>query len=240
LRLSTARIIQILGIWGLLFIVLLTIDAAQSADPVSRAVLGMTWGLILLWVVLGGLLTLRFRESIRQRILKIDLNWRVKFVLMCIALALIEEAITTGMTNLAPFFGVRIGEAYITASANYLDVVLFHSVIVFVPMFFAWAWLLSRCDFSPNAVFLLFGLTGMLGEIISFGPQNLVLIGQWTYVYGLMIYLPAYSLPAERNARAPRFYHYPLAVIFPIICSIPVALVVGTIHPVGIHFPPTP
>ena len=34
-------------------------------------------------------------------------------------LALVEEAIATTMTNLAPLFGVRIGEAYITdASGN--------------------------------------------------------------------------------------------------------------------------
>jgi len=235
LRVSAARIIQILGILGLLFIALLTIDVQQSGDPASRAVNGMTWGLILLWVVLGGLLTLRFRSPTRQRILKIDLNWRIKFVLMAVALALVEEAITTTMTNLAPLFGVRVGEAYITASANYFDVVLFHSVIVFVPMFIAWAWLLSRYDFSPNAVFLLFGLTGMLGEIISFGPGNLINIGFWTYVYGLMIYLPAYSLPA-RAVKTPRFYHYPLAVIFPVLCSAPVAIIVGLAHPVGIHF----
>lgn len=235
---SAARIIQFLGILGLLFIALLTIEVRQSGDAVSRAINGMTWGLILLWIVLGGLLTLRFRNAIRQRILKIDLNWRVKFVLMAVGLALIEEAITTGMTNLAPLFGMRFGEAYITASANYFDVVLFHSVIIFVPMFIAWAWLLGRYDFSPSAVFLLFGLTGLLGEIISFGPDNLFNIGFWTYVYGLMIYLPAYSIPAERNAKPPRFYHYLLAVILPTVCSIPVIIVVNLIHPIGIHFAP--
>ncbi len=200
----------------------------------------MTWGLILLWIVLGGGLMLWFRDNVRQRVLKIDLNWRVKFVLMAVGLALLEEVVTTGMTNLAPLFGVGVGEAYITASANYFDVVLFHSVIIFVPMFITWAWLLKRYTFSPNAVFILFGLNGMLGEIISFGSGNLILIGFWTYVYGLMVYLPAYSIPAERNATTPRFYHYPLAVILPIICSIPVVLVVGTIHPIGIHFAAIP
>ena len=238
MRISAARIIQFLGILGLVFIALLTIDVRQSGDPASRAINSMTWGLILLWIVLGGLLTLRFRDAIRQRILAINWNWRVKFVLMCVALALVEEAITVTMTNLAPFFGVRAGEAYITASADYLDVVLFHSVIVFVPMFIAWAWLLSRYNFSPNAVFLLFGLTGTLSEMISFGLGNLIMIGFWTYVYGLMVYLPAYSIPADRSARPPRFYHYLLALVLPTICSIPVALIVISIHPVGIHFAP--
>ena len=49
----------------------------------------------------------------------------VKFVLGCCGLPwlLLEEAITTLMTNCAPFLGVSIGQAYITASANYFDVV---------------------------------------------------------------------------------------------------------------------
>lgn len=55
-------------------------------------------------------------------------GWKKKFVVFATVLALIEEAITTTMTNLAPLFGVEIGEAYITASTNYVDVVLFHSV----------------------------------------------------------------------------------------------------------------
>lgn len=72
-------------------------------------------------------------------------HWQVKFILLgIIAMTLLEEAITTFMTNLAPFFGVKVGEAYITACTNYLDVVLLHSVIVFVPWFIAWAWILKR------------------------------------------------------------------------------------------------
>jgi len=32
------------------------------------------------------------------------------------------------MPRLAPLFGVSVGKVYTTATANYLDVVLFHSV----------------------------------------------------------------------------------------------------------------
>jgi hypothetical protein len=53
-------------------------------------------------------------------------------VLFCTLLALAEEAVTTTMTNLAPLFGVKMGEVAITASANYIEVVTQHSVIVFV------------------------------------------------------------------------------------------------------------
>jgi hypothetical protein len=63
----------------------------------------------------------------------------VLFVVMATLLALVE-AITTGMTNLAP-------------------------------MFVAWAATLRRVDFRPNAVFLLFGLTGTLAEA-GFGSRS--------------------------------------------------------------------
>ena len=42
---------------------------------------------------------------------KRTLDWRIKFVLFATVLALIEEAIAVSMTNLAPFFGVKVGEA---------------------------------------------------------------------------------------------------------------------------------
>ena len=136
----------------------------------------------------------RGRDRVRSFVLSLPGWWPVKFVAFCTLLALAEEAITTTMTNLAPVFGVPVGKAYITASANYLDVVCFHSVIVFVPWFMGWAWMLSRWDFHPTLVFLLFGLTGTLAET-GFMPQKLGEIGMWVFVYGLMIYLPAYSLP---------------------------------------------
>ena len=162
-------------------------------------------------------------------------------MLFATLLALMEEAITTTMTNLAPLFGVKIGEAYITASTNCLDVVALHSVVVFVPMFVGWAVLLWRYDFSPFSVFVLFGLTGTLAEM-SFGPQQALQFGMWIFVYGLMVYLPAYALPAERNARAPRWWHYPIAVFVPFlfIPLIPLPLIKMLLFPnhPDIHFPP--
>ena len=77
-------------------------------------------------------------------------------------MALIEEVITTSMTNLAPLFGTTPVEAHITASTNYFTVVCFHSVVIIAPMFVAWAWMLSRWNFSPLKVLLLFGITGSL------------------------------------------------------------------------------
>jgi hypothetical protein len=73
---------------------------------------------------------------------------------------------------------------------NYLEVILKHSVIAFVPLFLCWGWLLCQYDFRPSEVLRL-GLNGTLAETLSFGPQNLIQVGMWTWVYGLMDYLPA-------------------------------------------------
>ena len=206
-----------------------------------RAVVGMGWGLILLWIVLGGTLMYRLREPIRTIVLGMRLDWRAKFILLATVLALVEEAITTTMTNLAPLFGVKVGEAYITASANYLDVVALHSVVIFVPMFVGWALILWRYAFSPFAVFLLFGLSGTLMET-NFGTRNPLEFGLWIFVYGLMLYLPAYCVPTDRKTHPPHWWHYPLAVVVPFlfIPLVPLPLLAGWLFPhhPKLHFPP--
>ena len=145
------------------------------------------------------------------------------------------------MTNLAPLFGVKVGQAYITASTNYLDVVALHSVVIFVPFFVGWALILSRYDFSPFAVFVLFGLTGTLAEM-SFGFQHLLEFGLWMFVYGLMVYLPAYCVPKDRQTRPLCWWHYPLAIVVPFLFLplVPLPLLAGLLFPhhPRIHFPP--
>jgi hypothetical protein len=207
-------------------------------NPIQRAVLCMAWGLILFWCIGGGLIALIWKNRIRSYVQGIKLNWAVTFVLFCTGMALLEEAVTVTMTNMAPVFGVEVGKAYITASANYLDVVCLHSVVVFVPMFICWAVLLRRIDYSPMEVMFLFGLTGTLAEMSFSGLQALASVGFWMYVYGLMIYLPAYSLPERPSLIRPRWWHYPLAIFLPFVCVIPVAGFISIIHPIKIHFPP--
>jgi len=231
-------LIILLGIWMAASTSVVLAIALTVMKPNSRAVVLMGTGLILLWVVLGGFLMRAFRDPIRRTVLGLRGDWRIKFVLFATLLALLEEAITVTMTNLAPLFGVPVGAAYITASTNYLDVVALHSVVVFVPMFIGWALILSRWDFSPPLAFLLFGLTGTLAEAGFGGAGGFAQIGMWTFVYGLMVYLPAYCVPRERGARPLRWWHYPLAVLLPFVFAIPVAAVVGFLHPYRIHFPP--
>jgi hypothetical protein len=190
---------------------------ATWRSPEHRAVLGMAWGLIILWIAGCGLAMWRWRDFWNRLAAKVPLPWMLKFVLGCTLLALTEEAITTLMTNCAPLFGVPVGRAYITASANYLDVVLYHSVVVFVPLFIGWAVMLRRWRFPPFAVFLLFGITGTLCETLSFGLQNLGNFPFWMFVYGLMVWLPAHWVPPERAARPPRWWTWPLAVALPFL-----------------------
>ena len=196
--------------------------ASQIIGPTNskeHAIFLMAMGLILLWVVLGGLLTWRFRNRVRAWMLRQPGSGPLKFVLLATALVLIEEAITTTMTNLAPEFGSQIGVAYITASTNYLLVIGFSSVVVIAPAFIAWGILLPRYDFTPLEVFLLFGLLGTTGEA-SLSPSALI-GGFWFFVYGLMVYLPAYSLPTHRGAITPRWFHYVLGYLVPLAFQIP-------------------
>jgi hypothetical protein len=232
--------IIVLAIWMALTSGLVLLISLEN--PVQRAVVGMAWGLILLWIGGCGLAMWRWRDLWCRLVASVRLPWMAKVVLGCTMLALGEEAITTFMTNCAPLFGLRIGQAYITASANYFDVVLYHSVVMFVPLFIGWAVMLRRWRFSPFAVFVLFGLTGLLCEITTFGLQNLGGFAFWIFVYGLMVWLPAHWAPTDRAAREPRWWAYPLAVVLP-FAFMPLLLVLAPWlwltpkHP-GIHFPP--
>lgn len=236
--LTFSTLIRALVIWTGLSTAFLLLIAIFFMGPNSRAVIFMATGLVMFWIALAGSLMWTMRERVRDLVQRIRLPWGIKFVLFCTLLALTEEAVTVSMTNLAPVFGVPLGAAYITASANYLDVVTCHSVVVFVPMFIAWAWMLRRWDFPPSAVFLLFGLTGFLAEAQFAGTLNVLQAPFWIFVYGLMVWLPAYSLPPRDGIKAAKWGQAAVAVLLPFVFAIPVAIVVGSLHPVSIHFPP--
>ncbi len=209
-------------------------------NRVAHAVISMGVGLVFIWIIVCGSLMYFLRDRIRPMIQGIPIQWQVRFVVFGTLMAMLEEVVTTSMTNLAPLFGVEVGKAYITASANYLDVILHHSVIVFIPWFIAWAWILKRYDFSPFWVFLLFGLNGLFAESLTFGWQNLNQFALWIFVYGLMVYLPAYTIPTERGALKPKLQHTILAFVLPFLIGIPWAIAVNLLFPnhPSIHFPP--
>jgi hypothetical protein len=225
-RLGLIRLLLILiAAWGILSTTAVAAFVlSNETDPDHRAILKMGIALILIWCILGGTIMYLLRDRFVGWARRIPMGWRTRFVLLCIAFALLEEAVTTSLTNLAPLFGGVTDAARITASKNYLEVVLFNSVIAFVPLFLCWAWLLHRYDFRPAEVLLLFGLNGTLAETITFGPQNLIQVGMWVWVYGLMAYLPACTVPPDRGARPARWWHWLLAVFLPLIFIIPLAM----------------
>ncbi len=214
-----------LAAWGLVSTAAITaFILTHDPNPDNRAIIQLGVALILIWCVLGGGLMWWFRARFVAQSRRLPLGWRTRFVVLCIVFALVEEAVTTSLTNLAPLFGAVSDAARITASKNYLEVVLLHSVIAFVPLFLCWGWLLSRYDFRPAEVMLLFGLNGTLAETLSFGPQNLIQVGMWVYVYGLMVYLPACTVPADRPVRPLRWWQALMAVFLPLVFVIPLAI----------------
>jgi hypothetical protein len=230
-------LVWLFGAWAIVIALFFLLATLTATDPILRAITGMALGLFLFWIGLGGALSFLLRKRVRSILRRFDAHWRIAFVLFATLLALLEEAVTTTMTNAAPLWGMPLGKAYITASANYLEVVLYHSVVVFVPMFIAWAWLL-RYAFSPAAIFILYGCAGALAETLSFGAQNLVALGFWVYVYGLMIYLPACAIPPDRGARKPGVWACLLALVLPMLAAIPVALIILAINPPQHAFAP--
>ena len=224
---TSSRLIKALAIYTGLLIPAVTFLNLFSEDPDARAKVLMGFLLVLIWCLGFGLISYFGRNYFMRLFQAVPLPWQLKFILSAIGLAMLEEIVTTGLTNAAPLLGSTRGAAMITASTNYLEVVFLNSVWpVFVPWILAWAALLSRYDFPPTHVFLLFGLLGTLAET-TFGLGALT-AGFWFFVYGLMVYLPAYSLP-EREVKPPRWWHYPLSIALPFAFMLPWALLYGLI-----------
>lgn len=194
----------------------------ENPDPDARAIIYMGLSLIAIWCVLGGLIMHQNRARFVRWACSLQIGWKVRFVLLSIGMALIEEAVTTSLTNLAPFYGAASEAARITVSTNFFRVIS-NSVLAFIPWFICWAWLLGRYDFKPLEVMLLFGLTGLFAETTLdslVNLEDLAGVGMWVYVYGLMVYLPALTIPEDRGARPVRWYHLPLAIVLPLFSII--------------------
>ncbi len=226
-----------IGIYSALLVGFLNVVILSHGKVKDRAIILMADGMILLWIILGGSLTPMLRKYLVPRLIAIPFDWRLRFVILSTIMALIEEVMTTSMTNCASLFGTTPEEAHITASTNYFHVVLCHSVVLFVFMFIVWAWMLSRWDFSPLKVLLLFGITGSLAEA-TINPSSLI-GGFWVFVYGLMVYLPSCTVPRERGARPVRWWHYPMAVFLPFLGVVPGGLVATILRKLfDVHFLP--
>jgi len=205
--------IKLLLSWLVLSTVVITILNSSNYEGFIRIL--MAWFLIIFWIFVGGYLTYKNRDRIKKIFNFIPGIWTVKFFVFVLGLMLLEEAIATVATNLAPLFGLEIGQVFITASSNYLQVILHHSVVSFIPVLLAWVWILKKYNFSANQTFWLFGVTGFLIEAVTFG--GVAEFGLWIPVYGLMIYLPAYCIPNDRGAKEVTLKHYFLVFIITLI-----------------------
>jgi hypothetical protein len=246
-RIRVARIALIVfGIWAAvayLAVFAVFLVAKPDADRPekfldNRAVIFMGGLLLVVWCLIGGIIQWLVRDRFVGLVRRVPIGWRTKLVLVCIIFALAEEAVTTGLTNIAPLLGGVTDAARITASKNYLEVVCLHSVVVFVPSYVMLAVILSFFDFAPVEVMLLYGLVGWLAELMTFGPQNWGMIGMWVFVYGLMVYLPARTVPADRKVRPVRWWYWPITVVVLLFAGVPfVPLVLVVRWLIGYHAP---
>jgi hypothetical protein len=233
-RSSPAAIIVLLLIPVMLLeLVGITAEGRKRYPSFEGAIMMMGGALALIWNVIGGMIMFLVRNPVRLLLRRSPFSRGTTFVLFATGLALLEEAVTTTLTNLAPVFGSS--QAFITASRNYFEVVVWHSVVVIAPMFGVWAWLLGKFRFSPASVFLLFGMNGVLAEFLLGGPA-LLMAPFWIFVYGLMIFLPAYSFPSGPDTPVPKWYHYPGAIGLCLLASMIVALAVLGLSPHLPHF----
>jgi len=234
------RVLQVIAVYGILvhsLVGFLNLTGGGDGPEIhdAHAIVAMGLSLIVIWCILGGLAMYLMRDRfvrlatraltewhvrVGRWSMRMPIGWRVRFVLLCIVMAMLEEAVTTSLTNAAPLFGAATDAARITISTNYFEVIS-NSVVAFIPWFLFWAWFLGRYDFRPLEVMLLFGLTGTLAETTTFGPANLAGVGMWTFVYGFMVYLPVYTVPERPAAKRPRWWHWIVALLLPLIFIIP-------------------
>jgi hypothetical protein len=222
-RTPAERLLSICAIWTVLSIVVML--ALTVHRPIERAATFMVLGVAFLWVLLGGWLIFRYRERVKEWIGARGGPRDLWFLALAILCMLAEEGISTAMTNLAPIFGVPLGGVAITSSTRFFTVVFLHGTAV-VPMFIAWLFLLRAYRFEPIHVFLLFGLNGVLAEVIHGAAAAVIGFGYWIWVYGLMIYLSAYAAsPEASDAIEPGLKEYFYAAVFPVFCSVLLSII---------------
>src|SRR5689334_7044253 len=111
-------LVWLFGVWALIGALFFLLATLITSDPIMRAITGMALGLFTFWIVLGGALSLLLRKRVRSVLRRFDAHWRIAFVLFATLMALLEEAVTTTMTNAAPLWSIPVGKAYITASRS--------------------------------------------------------------------------------------------------------------------------
>lgn len=227
------RLIQLSYVYAIILTSLVWL--LNSQNPKGFAIISMGIGLFFLWGICSAFIMYKRKDDIKRMFNERQYSTFYIVTLGGILLALIEEAFATFMTNLAPLFGFSTSEVFITASANYIEVVTRHSVIVFVPWFVAWGLILKKYSVHPNIVFLLFGITGIFAEALSFGLQNIYAFGFWIVIYGLMIYLPAYVVYNPDLKQRINPLYYPFLIVIPFLMMVLWTIIVLFVFLVFLH-----
>lgn len=212
------KFLILIGVYSIAFLSLVYVDVLNNWDANGLAIMKMSIFLSFLWIIIWGTFQYFFKDIVRKMINMTEKKWKKKFFVLCIILVWIEEAIAVTMTNNVVQFWWEPWKAFITASTNYFEVIFLHSIIVFIPMFYAWILLLKKYDFSTAQVLFFFWISWIIWEIFM---NPIALISWfWIFIYGLMIALPVYCLP-KRNLRKPWFTWYVWALILPTLFSLP-------------------
>ena len=77
-----------IGIYSALLVSFLNLIILNSDKVKDRAIFLMADGMILLWIIVGGSLTPMLRRRLVPTVAAIPIDWRVRFVLFCTAMAL--------------------------------------------------------------------------------------------------------------------------------------------------------
>ena len=217
--------------WAFGYLIVFSLVALTSG-PVERSAIVMQWGIFLSWVyivapLLGRVGLPRFKQSLS----KFTLGPKRLFFIFATLFALTEEALAVLWNNVTPsFFGQTAGPV-LTASTNYFEVILLHSVVVFLPLFLVWAYLLAHGRYSPREAYLYFGITGILAEYI-FNPSILALLagGFWILIYGSMVYYPARFVFGKEEGRFHVTWRRALVAVFlPLLVSVPLAIIIDIV-----------
>jgi hypothetical protein len=214
--------------WAFGYLIIFSLVAFATGGAELSAV-AMEWGIFLSWVYgIAPLLGRKGLPMLKRRLSGYHFGPKVFFFIFAAVFALIEEALAVIWNDFTPpLFGQSVAPL-LTASTNYFEVIVLHSVVVFLPLFLVWAYLLYYGKYSPREAYLYFGLTGVLAEYM-FNPSVLALLagGFWILIYGSMVYHPAqFVFGKGEGALHVTWKRLVVAVFLPLLASIPVAILI--------------
>ena len=90
----TRWVLIAIGIYSALLVSFLNLLILNSENAKDRAIILMADGMIVLWIIVGGSLTPMLRRRLVPRIAVIPIDWRIRFVLCCTGMALLEEVMS--------------------------------------------------------------------------------------------------------------------------------------------------